>query len=307
VRPPSIDLSHLGKAGTQVVGQVDNKFIACRFFARERTAAPDRIAATRCFIVVIDQHAADERIRLESILNDLTAQVCSGGAASKALIGDGAALRLTPAEQKFFSQVPLAVPLLHRWGLTCVLQADSDSSVPKHALITTVPKLLANRLAFEHPEVERAFHDYVGNLIDRAASDAAIRALLQKFEGDIAEPTNVLSWCPPRFIDLAKSNACRGQSLLVEIFDAMPFPQVPHSLNSLNFQVPSCSMIHSRSLNVKRWSVTWLGPEILSIAPMVDLVCMSCTNFPCSAKLTLSTLTSATLREEKGKRCVVSE
>lgn len=64
--------------------------------------------------MVIDQHAADERIRLESILNDLTAQVCSGGAASKALIGDGAALRLTPAEQKFFSQVPLAVPLLHR-------------------------------------------------------------------------------------------------------------------------------------------------------------------------------------------------
>jgi hypothetical protein len=218
IQPPSIDLSHLDIAGAQVIGQVDNKFIACRIFARKHTstAPPDRIAVTRYFIVVIDQHAADERIRLESILNDLTVQVCSGGATSKALVGDGATLRLTPAEQKFFNQVPLAVPLLHRWGLTCVLQAELDFSMRKHALITTVPKLFANRMAFENSEVERAFHDYVGNLIDRAASDATIGALLERFELQIVQSPNVLSWCPPRFIELAKSNACRGQPLRVE-------------------------------------------------------------------------------------------
>jgi DNA mismatch repair protein MLH3 len=171
----------------------------------------------RCFIVAIDQHAAHERIRLERLLQHLATEVRSGGATVKKVSGEGVALRLTSAEQKFFKEVPLALPLFRRWGLTCALQADSSSYVV-HAMITTVPDLLANRLAFEHPELERAFHDYVGTLIDRAACDFTIGVFLDNLEDQAMELANVLRWCPPRFVDLAKSNACRGQSVQVETF-----------------------------------------------------------------------------------------
>ena len=65
--PSSNTISKDLLTGIEVIGQVDNKFIACR------TAKPPQM------IIFIDQHAADERIRLERLTKEVENNCCLFG------------------------------------------------------------------------------------------------------------------------------------------------------------------------------------------------------------------------------------
>src|SRR6266700_296354 len=61
----------------EIINQVDKKFIACRISIAKHTDAitksnlPDREAQPNSVLVLIDQHAADERVRVEFFLKEL--------------------------------------------------------------------------------------------------------------------------------------------------------------------------------------------------------------------------------------------
>lgn len=90
----------------QVVAQVDTKFIACLL---KSSSGSERILA------LIDQHAADERVRVERYLKRL----CSGF-----LLGQVEVLQLEPPRQVLLTRReaeaagnPAMADLLVRWGL----------------------------------------------------------------------------------------------------------------------------------------------------------------------------------------------
>ena len=61
-------MSKEGLAGVQVLGQVDSKFIACLLNTSDQPREEQTISQT---IILVDQHAADERIRVERFLKSL--------------------------------------------------------------------------------------------------------------------------------------------------------------------------------------------------------------------------------------------
>lgn len=56
-------------AQAQVIGQVDDKFIACKL-PYSLTVGPDLKDGTQQILVLVDQHAADERVRVEMLMKE---------------------------------------------------------------------------------------------------------------------------------------------------------------------------------------------------------------------------------------------
>ncbi|CAG8487786.1 23819_t:CDS:10 [Dentiscutata erythropus] len=56
-------------AQAQVIGQVDDKFVACKL-PYSRAIGPDLQDGTQQILVLVDQHAADERVRVEMLMKE---------------------------------------------------------------------------------------------------------------------------------------------------------------------------------------------------------------------------------------------
>ena len=171
-------------------------------------------AASQRFIVAVDQHAIHERIRLEEMLEHMSDQFRAADLEIHR-VQPGLPIRLTPLEQRFFAEVPLAHRLFGKWGLRYELSREPQNRIANLATITSVPKILVNRLAGHHPELARAFHDYVSELVNAGASDAVVNGFLTDLVTTEKDLNSILRWCPSRFIHLIKSNACRGQSVML--------------------------------------------------------------------------------------------
>ena len=102
----------------QVVAQVDTKFIACLL---KYTSGSDRVLA------LIDQHAADERVRVERYLKRLC---------SSFLLGQVEVLELEPPRQVLLTRReaevvsrPVMVNQLMKWGLWIEQQALASQRI----------------------------------------------------------------------------------------------------------------------------------------------------------------------------------
>lgn len=199
-----------------VIGQTDRKFISCRLSTHATGVIQEGDEALntprRSFIVAIDQHAADERIRVEGLVQRMAEQIRNCGRLSTKSLETSLVVRLAPAEQAFFREAPSAFELLARWGLSCTPDAEISSQGMHRVTITAVPVILATRLRNDRSELERAFHEYISDLIDSAACQTTIDGFLRDYNLHQKDSNNIMRWCPSRFLHLMKSNACRGQS-----------------------------------------------------------------------------------------------
>ena len=74
-----------GLGTARVIGQVDCKFVAC-------TLPGDSTGQREPVLVLTDQHAADERVRVERFLKELCHGAVQGGAESAVLDAEGVVL-----------------------------------------------------------------------------------------------------------------------------------------------------------------------------------------------------------------------
>lgn len=120
-----------------MVGQVDRKFIACLITHGDGKSLAHSASSphTRTSLVVIDQHAADERIRVELFLREL----CFGYLQNRDPGGkaeDGIQMReikppipilLTRDEGTRLRRTPLVVEAFRHWGFHFDLAWSDDS------------------------------------------------------------------------------------------------------------------------------------------------------------------------------------
>jgi DNA mismatch repair protein MLH3 len=134
-------------ARARVIGQVDTKYILCRL--------PDSDA-----LFLIDQHAADERVRVERFLSLLCASVAAGTVAMVELASLHLVL-VTRAEHRLLLEDDGArLRVFEKWGLKIEMLGD-DESAPGDYLqvgVSHVPEVVERRLRAE-PHLIR---DFVG-------------------------------------------------------------------------------------------------------------------------------------------------
>ncbi|KAH0587870.1 hypothetical protein H2248_006625 [Termitomyces sp. 'cryptogamus'] len=213
-----------------VINQVDTKFIACLIEDHteddDAESSPTPSPRTRGqVLILIDQHAADERIRVERFLNDL----CSGflcrrngenadlGIQTKALSPPLPVL-LTLHEAQRLSESSEVREAFRCWGFQFDLRktplevsSDDDSSDSGYTqvLVESIPKVVGDKLLLGN-ELRDLVKGFLGQL-----ETEGFPSFLGKVSS-VSEDENefpwlkALRWCPRELLDLINSKACRG-------------------------------------------------------------------------------------------------
>ncbi|KAF9077020.1 hypothetical protein BDP27DRAFT_1389240 [Rhodocollybia butyracea] len=212
--------------GAQVISQVDRKFIAC-VFNNDLDNGDLRKIQNDDFstLVLIDQHAADERIRVERFLKDL----CLGYLRSRS--GEEAEgveerhltppipVLLTRHEASRLACSPDIQTSFQNWSIrfsglaqiealyTSTTGLDEEGDRYVQVSVLCVPEVVADKLTMGN-ELRDLIKGYLAQLegdmpdINQGSpSDGAVA------EGDWLK---ALRWCPRELLDLVNSKACRG-------------------------------------------------------------------------------------------------
>ncbi|KAJ3240689.1 DNA mismatch repair protein [Chytriomyces hyalinus] len=121
--PVAYPISKQNISALRVINQVDSKFIAAWFPMSDDVLSSNHSSAAEvdCGLVIIDQHAADERVKLESILRQTFAEVTQDdsnqppGAATDYSLGAHAAHKpKTKISDSVRLETPLKISMSHR-------------------------------------------------------------------------------------------------------------------------------------------------------------------------------------------------
>lgn len=184
----------------KVVAQIDDKFICCAI------SGPENQPGT--VLVLIDQHAADERIRVERFLQQLLREFQSG-AVALTMLEVPHTVQLFKEQITFLIDHPESQRLLGRWGFR-VAQIDSKLNIIS---VDSVPTMLLSRLGAKgSQEVSKIATGYIAFLQTQTISSlASLDATTRDIMSLGLDPAGLLRWMPGRMKELVDSKACRGE------------------------------------------------------------------------------------------------
>ncbi|KAG9294305.1 hypothetical protein G9A89_021664 [Geosiphon pyriformis] len=225
------DLQH-----AEVIGQVDNKFIACQITCSlTKGHKPALKQKTQKIIVLIDQHAADERVRVESLLKELCQLSSHKQSAGQTGVMTQLARSVVDTNQikkpyeitLTFNEIQAARRFEHhfnRWGIFYNQNeqnrnfgydqrepSDQIQNILSSIYITHLPQIIADRCISETRVMENLLKQHLFWLEENG--DDALDIEETKFKGDnyvFDKWINMTRGCPRGILDIVNSKACRG-------------------------------------------------------------------------------------------------
>jgi DNA mismatch repair protein MLH3 len=240
---PTTGLAFSGSdlSGATVLGQIDHKFIC--------VLIPPYSARAGQTLVLIDQHAADERVSVEAILKDLCDGFVCNAVPVTQLREPLPAIILSRQDTEVLC-APGVTEVFARWGV----QLDTSQAKSLYSQdggyvqipVKAVPAALSRLGKKDGAEMTRLVKLY---LADLELGLGQIAALLQRTSGAVGSATDVdwgeaLRWMPKEMLELANSKACRSESC------AASWARV----KGLMVQMRSCLEIVSISSSARGWS-----------------------------------------------------
>ncbi|KAF7290914.1 Mismatch repair-related protein [Mycena chlorophos] len=189
-------------SNARVIDQVDRKFIACLM--------------ANSSLVLIDQHAADERVRVERFLK----QLCLGYLANVAGSEDGGVKMrelgtpvpvLVTRSEATRLESPEIRKVFGHWGFWFADTAEEQRETSDYCqvFVRCVPDVVADKLLMDNE-----LRDLVKAFLARAEEDPS--STFQEARDDKHPDDDelywleALRWCPQQLLDLINSKACRG-------------------------------------------------------------------------------------------------
>ena len=201
-----VSLSASSLSCARILDQVDKKFIPCVIDSESRPNIP-----ARTILVVIDQHAADERVSVEGILQDLCVGFARDAMPTRQLKIQPM-LVLSREEGRIMVQ-PMVIEIFRRWGVVLGIPESTDSKEGEYiqVAVKAVPETLATRLGRkEAVEITRLIKLHLTVLQE---SIGELQALLEQLDKKVTmdDWRRLVRWMPKEMLELAKSKACRGE------------------------------------------------------------------------------------------------
>ncbi|TPX19995.1 DNA mismatch repair protein [Coccidioides immitis] len=202
-------LTKSGLTNAQIVAQVDNKFILLRMIE----SLGDKSGFQR-ILVLVDQHAADERIRVERLFDELCGSSPSHTVDTTPL-PEPILFKVSSEEARLFES---RTDYFASWG--CSYSTSRDKSFP-HAIVevTTLPTLIFERCRAEPKlAIDLLRSEIWARKDDKTTSKPKVASAASASAEEVGggEPTSAPHWphsishCPRGIIDLLNSRACRS-------------------------------------------------------------------------------------------------
>lgn len=237
----------------RVINQVDRKFIAClvdldHSTHQEHGKPPKNLAAGGSTLILIDQHAADERVRVERFLTEICfgfLRHCEGtGGVEVSELSPAVPILLTHHEASRLATIEEVQSAFNRWGIRfegldkltsfeseCARDEASGGYV--QVFVRAIPAIVSDKVRVDSFMVLQAYCPVVQLLMNDELRDL-VKGYLGTLESEGASPPNLsqqkdvdnikddesrwlkaLRWCPQELLDLINSKACRGTNTKV--------------------------------------------------------------------------------------------
>ncbi|KAG2156312.1 hypothetical protein DEU56DRAFT_766489 [Suillus clintonianus] len=215
----------------QVINQVDRKFIACLVDVDHSThrgnGKPlENRAAGGSTLILIDQHAADERVRVERFLREICSgflRHCEGtGGVEVSELSPAVPILLTRHEALRLASVDQVQSAFDRWGvrfegLDKLTSLDSECAEDEasggyvQVFVRSIPAIVGDKLLV-NDELRDLVKGYLGTLESKEASPPNLSQQHDpdNLNDDESRWLKALRWCPQELLDLINSKACRG-------------------------------------------------------------------------------------------------
>ncbi|KAE8272042.1 hypothetical protein A4X09_0g319 [Tilletia walkeri] len=206
----------------RVLGQVDRKFVLC-VVALPR-ADMQRLPSSQA-LLLIDQHAADERIRVERLLQEYV-EGCRAGSPHCHKLREPAEAGLASGEIEALQGNDVVRRCLRRGGFDLQFQRskaepDSQSNSSVRLYVNSIPSVIKERVLAERELLTALIRDFIASAGGERGS-----SLLSHFgeqdvkssgEGSRFGWIGILRTLPRLMLDLIYSRACRGAIMFNDI------------------------------------------------------------------------------------------
>ncbi|KIJ37395.1 hypothetical protein M422DRAFT_177918 [Sphaerobolus stellatus SS14] len=223
----SFNRSQLKKA--QVIGQVDSKYVSC--------LVPTSKSEGKV-LVLVDQHAADERVRVERFLKEL----CQGF-----LVDNVETLEMKPAvpvlltalEARTLTESERCREAFARWGFRFTenhVEEQEGQEQYRQVHVESVPEVVSEKIlmADELRELVKGF---------LARLEADLDTDYNKVSISDSHWTSALRYCPRELLELVNSKACRGA---IMFNDSLKLDQCERLISQLSDTVWPFMCAHGR-------------------------------------------------------------
>jgi DNA mismatch repair protein MLH3 len=134
----------------RIINQVDMKFIACTLRSASASQGTSRESGNT--LVLIDQHAADERIRVEHLLAPPCEAFLAGNAIDQSQVLPEPKLILLTQRERQNLMTPIIQEAFARWGLTFAPDTGNDgvedNGMTHHQVaVASVPTVIATKVS----------------------------------------------------------------------------------------------------------------------------------------------------------------
>ncbi|KAI0403524.1 hypothetical protein F4802DRAFT_571717 [Xylaria palmicola] len=212
----------LGRA--EIISQVDRKFIFARVMVGSYVQGPEIPELTTSLLIIVDQHAADERCRVESLMKDYfeTAGDKSMSDMSSSRTVHTTAVPTARTEMlerplKFevslrdAAQLERLVSRFARWGIHYHIVSTGNSG-HRQVEVTRMPPSIVERCRLEPRLLIELLRKEAWGGDEQCYNTAAVRDVIPQDGGEVITPHWLTRFhgCPEGILDMINSRACRS-------------------------------------------------------------------------------------------------
>lgn len=205
--------------GAEIIAQVDRKYIFAKVLVDSSAYGPKASNAMPSLLIIIDQHAADERCRVESLMRDYFERLDKRD--------ESGAVSATPVARAELLERPLqfdipardAIQLertathFARWGVHYRVTSEfpTEGAGHRQVIATKLPPSIAERCRSEPRLLAELLRKGTWKVDEHLHHDARIKASSTQ-DGETTTPHWITQFhgCPEGILDMINSRACRS-------------------------------------------------------------------------------------------------
>lgn len=214
-------LSKTALTQCKVIAQVDRKFILAKLPVSQDRLRSEEDKSQNEVLVIIDQHAADERWRLENLLVELCTLSSGEASIMRSSLGHASSISTTLLDDPLRFQVSEREKTLYqahaayfaRWGILYDLSTRNsslgESATMDDIVVKTVPPVIVERCRLEPALLIQLLRRAIWDQEERQIPSVPKETTL----GERHRWTREITDCPQGMLDMLNSRACRSELL----------------------------------------------------------------------------------------------